>query len=96
LPILGAYHRSGGGGGVIIDVTLLQMQVVQLIRKKPMTSLEIARAMGNKNQAQISAAVRFLKEDNKIDFVDDTYRPKKGAQYTKQLYPRFEFMSRTS
>jgi DNA-binding CsgD family transcriptional regulator len=88
MPILGADNRSGGGYRMIIDVTLLQMQVVQLIRKKPMTSLEIARAMGNKNRAQISAAVRFLKEDNKIDFVDDTYRPKKGAQYT--VAPRLQ------
>ena len=73
---------------MIIDVTLLQMQVVQLIRKKPMTSLEIAQAMGNKNKAQISAAVRFLKEDDKIDFENDTYRPKQGAQYT--VAPRLQ------
>jgi len=73
---------------VIIDVTLLQMQVVQLIRKKPMTSLEIAQAMGNKNKAQISAAVRFLKEDDKIHFENDTYRPIKGAQYT--VAPRLQ------
>ena len=73
---------------MIIDVTLLQMQVVQLIRKKPMTSLEIAQAMGNKNKAQISAAVRFLKEDDKIHFENDTYRPIKGAQYT--VAPRLQ------
>ena len=65
-----------------IDVTLLQMQVVQIIRRNPMNSAEIALALGNKNQAQISAAVRFLKEDNKIDFIDNTYRVKPNAEYS--------------
>jgi hypothetical protein len=67
---------------VKIDVTLLQMQVVQIIRREPMNSAEIALALGNKNQAQISAAVRFLKEDNKIDFIDNTYRVKPNAEYS--------------
>jgi len=67
---------------VKIDVTLLQMQVVQIIRRNPMNSAEIALALGNKNQAQISAAVRFLKEDNKIDFIDNTYRVKPNAEYS--------------
>lgn len=44
--------------------------------------------MGNKNKAQISAAVRFLKEDDKIHFENDTYRPIKGAQYT--VAPRLQ------
>ena len=64
-----------------IEVTLLQMLVVQALKEKPLTKQEIGKRLDKSSKGQTAQAIRYLVDDGKILFDDDTYSLIDGAEY---------------
>lgn len=72
---------------MVFEVTLQQMQVIELLKKKPCTREEIKLHTRNAQQ-QMGQVLRFLLLDGKVIFENDTYKLVEGAKY--KTAPRIE------